>query len=135
MASFAMKSMTDHTHELTVAFSREPMSVAGVLLDKKLIQNEVLLKMMKLDTSTAKGAVLVEAVLNVIAVAPEKFEEFLEIISDQPWAKQIANKLHSTYQSKSAFDLHEDIRMFVLYMYTTCVQALVMHLSICTHPL
>ena len=101
------------------------MSVAGVLLDKKLIQNEVLLKMMKLDTSRAKGAVLVEAVLNVVAVAPEKFEEFLEMISNHPWAKQIANKLHSTYQSKSAFDLHEDIHMFVLYMYTTCVQALV----------
>lgn len=101
MASFEMKSMVDHTHELTTAFSSEPMSVAGVFLDRKLIQNEILLKMMKVDTSRARGALLVEAVMNVIAVAPQKFEEFLEIISDQPWGRQIASKLHSTYQSKS----------------------------------
>lgn len=99
-----MKSMLDHHDELTAAFSIEPMSVAGVFLDKNLIQNEVLQKMKKLNTSRAKGAVLVEAVTNVIAVAPGKFEEFLEIISHQPRAKQIASKLYSTYQSKSGFE-------------------------------
>ena len=95
--------MVDHADELGTALSSEPMGVAGVLFDKNLIKNEVLQKMMKVDTPRARGDVLVQAVINLIAAAPEKFKEFLEIISDQPWGREVASKLHSTHQSKSVF--------------------------------
>ena len=101
MASFEMKTMLDHAQELTAALSSEPMGVAGILIDKKLIQNEVLLTMMNVDTPTGKAGVLIKVVMDMIAMAPEKFVEFLKIVSGQPWTNEIAKKLHSTYQSKS----------------------------------
>ena len=103
MASSAWKSMVDHADELGTALSSEPMGVAGVLFDKNLIKNEVLQEMMEVDTPRARVDVLVQAVINLIAAAPEKFKEFLEIISDQSWGREVASKLHSTHQCKPVF--------------------------------
>ena len=71
--------MVDHADELGTALSSEPMGVAGVLFDKNLIKNEVLQKMMKVDTPRARGDVLVQAVINLIAAAPEKLKSFLKL--------------------------------------------------------
>ena len=103
MASFAspeMKAMTAHSQELTTSLSTNPLCVAGALVGKRFIQNEVLLKMLSDNTPTGNTAILVEAVRNEIEVAPENFIKFLEILSEQSWAKEVVESLRSTYKSE-----------------------------------
>ena len=103
MASFVspeMKTMITHSDELTTSLSTDPVCVAGALVGKKFIQNEVLLKMLGNDTPTGKAVILVEAVRKEIEMTPDKFSEFLEILSEQSWAKGIVESLRSTYQSE-----------------------------------
>ena len=104
MASFVspeMKAMIAHSQDLTTSLSTDTAWVARALFGKKFIQNEVLLKMLSDDTPTGKAAILVEAVRNEIEIAPEMFTEFLEILSEQSWTKEVVESLHSTYKSES----------------------------------
>ena len=98
--SVEMKAMLDHAQELTTVLSSKPLAVAGVLVDKGFIHNEILEEMLADKTAEGKSRTLVEAVRKKIELAPEKFEEFLEILSELIWTKDIAEKLRSTKQSK-----------------------------------
>ena len=92
--------MNAHFQELTTSLSTDTAWVARVLVGKSFIQNEVLLEMLSDDTPTGKAAILVEAVRNEIEIAPEMFTEFLEILSEQSWAKEVVESLRSTYKSE-----------------------------------
>jgi hypothetical protein len=95
------KSILKQTHDLTVALSNDPLGVAGILLSKELICSEVYSRML-IDTYTPakRAAILVRAVKNTIEIAPVKFQIFLEILSEQVCAKEVAERLRSTYRSE-----------------------------------
>ena len=96
-----LKTMNAHSQELTTALSSDPVCVAGALIDKKFIQDRVMLEMLtKGDTPTRKATILVESVRKEIEATPEKLTQFLEILSEQSCAKEVVESLHSTYQSE-----------------------------------
>jgi hypothetical protein len=99
--SSEVKSILKQTHDLTTALSNDPLGVAGILLGKELISEEVYSEIfVDSYTSARKAAILVRAVRNTIEIAPVKFQVFLEILSEQVCAKEVAEKLRSTYQSE-----------------------------------
>ena len=94
-----IQSILIRTHDLTTALSNEPLGVAGILLGKRLISRDVWSKMLLHSyTPAEKAAVLVEAVTNSIDIAPSKFPEFLEILSEVTCAKEVVESLRTTYQ-------------------------------------
>ena len=101
-----VKSILKQTHDLTTALSNDSLGVAGILLSKELICREVYSKML-IDSYTPakKAAILVEAVGNSIEITPAKFQCFLDILSEQVCAKEVVEKLHSTYQGEFTHDL------------------------------
>ena len=108
--------MITRSQDLTTSLSTDPLCVAGALVSKKFIQSEVLAKVVINDTPIGKAAILVEAVRNEIDVAPVKFIEFLEILSEQSWAKEVVESLRSTYQSESVMISHD----FSIHHACTC---------------
>ena len=108
-----VKAILQQTHNLTIALSNDSLDVAGILLSKELICREVYSKML-IDsyTSAKKAAILVEAVTNTIELAPSKFTELLDILSDQICARQVVESLHSTYQRElTSYLTHDQIRL------------------------
>ena len=96
-----VKSILIRTHDLMVALSNEPLSVAGILLGRGFISDEIMSKMLIVSyTPAEKATILIEAVRNKIDLSPSKFTELLEILSEQTCAKDVAEILRSTYQSE-----------------------------------
>ena len=97
-----VKSILNHTPDLTTALSNDSLGVAGILLSKELICREVYSKILSMNACTPKekAAILVEAVTNTIEIAPVKFSTFLEILSEQVCAKEVAETLRCTYLSE-----------------------------------
>jgi hypothetical protein len=86
-----------------LALSNEPLGVAGSLLSKGFISGEIMAKVLIISyTPTEKAAILIEAVRNKIELAPSKFTELLEILSEVACAKEVVESLRSTYQSELA---------------------------------
>ena len=96
-----VNAITIRTHDLMLALSNEPLGVAGMLLSKGFISGEIMSKMLVTSyTSTEKATILIEAVRNEIELAPSKFTELLEILSEVDCAKEVAESLRSTFQSE-----------------------------------
>ena len=110
-----VKAILKQTHDLTTAFSNDSLGVAGILLSKELICREVYSKML-IDSYTPakKAAILVEAVTNTIELAPSKYTEFLEILSEQVCAKEVVESLRSTYQSELILLVHNHSKIIIL---------------------
>ena len=51
-------------------------------------------------TSTEQATILIEALRNEIELAPSKFTELLDILSEVACTKEIVESLRSTYQSE-----------------------------------
>ena len=94
----AVSTIITHTEELIMTFSSDPEIVTGVLFSTGFIQDDVLLKLASDDTPNGKAALLVEAVTKEIELAPEKFTEFLEILSENFLAIDIVDGLLAMYQ-------------------------------------
>ena len=96
-----VNSILIRTHDLMLALSNEPVGVAGILLSKGFVSEETMSKMLVVAyTPTEKATILIEAVRNNVKLTPSKFPELLEILSDVTCAKEIVEKLRSTYQSE-----------------------------------
>ena len=93
-----MTTIVTHTKELITVFSRDLELITRVLFSTNFIQDDILLQMSSEDTPTGKAAIVVEAVKKKLEIAPERFAEFLKIISEN--AKDIVDGLSSTYQSE-----------------------------------
>lgn len=98
--SIEMKALLDHTQELSTVLSSKPLGVAETLVDKGFLLNEILEEMLVDKTAKGRSRILLEAVRQKIELAPEKFEKFLEILFEQTWTKDIAERLRATKQSK-----------------------------------
>ena len=104
-----VESILKQTHDLTTALSNDPLGVAGRLLSKELICSGVYSKMLIGSYAPAeKAAILVEAVRNTVEIAPDKFQCFLEILSEVVCAKEVVERLCCTYQSESLSSLIHD---------------------------
>ena len=100
----AMSTLHAHSKDLTKAIAAERtacVAIAGVLIGKGLIKNEVMTDMMKAETDEEKTVVFVDAVKDVVGREPKKFKEFLDVLSGQQWTKKVADEMKSTYQSES----------------------------------
>ena len=96
-----VKAITIRTHDLMLALSNEPLGVAGILLGRGFISGEIMSKMLVVSyTPNEKATILIEAARNKVELAPSKFPELLEILSDQACAKEVVESLRSTYQSE-----------------------------------
>ena len=110
-----VKAITIRTHDLMLALSNEPVGVAGMLLSKGFISNEVMSKMLVVSyTPTEKATILVEAVRNNIELTPSKFTELLESLSEMACAKEVVERLRSTYQSELTSLIYDQSNIIVL---------------------
>ena len=97
-----VNAITIRTHDLEIALSNEPVSVAGILLGKGFISEETMSKILIAScTQTEKTAILIESIRDKIELAPLKFTELLDILSEVACTKEIVESLRSTYQSES----------------------------------
>ena len=81
--------------KLVTALSLDPESIAGVLLAKGLIPEITEAQMRQCFTPYEKATILVSSVRQMIEIAPKRFQEFLDILSEQVWSKSIMNVLQS----------------------------------------
>ena len=96
-----VKSIIVRTPELATAISSDLLAISHVLSNKELISTETLSKMVLTSyTPAEKATIVVEAVRSSIEIAPTKFEEFLQILSEQNMTESVVDGLRSTYQSK-----------------------------------
>ena len=96
-----VKAILMQTHDLMRALSIDPVGVAGILLCKGFVSEETMSRMLIVSyTPNEKATILIEAVRNKIALAPERFPELLEILSEQSYAKEVVKSLHGTHQSE-----------------------------------
>ena len=101
MASPEVRSILIQTPNLMTALSNELLGVAGLLLSKGFISEDIMSKMLVLAyTPKEKATVLIEAVRNKIELAPSKFDQLLEILSEFTCIEEIVESLRSTYQSE-----------------------------------
>ena len=96
-----VNAITMRTHDLKIALSNEPVGVAGTLLGKGFISEETMSKILVAScTPIEKAAILIDSVRNKIELAPSKFTELLEILSEVACAKEVVESVRSTYQSE-----------------------------------
>ena len=96
-----VQSILAQTHDLMIALSNDPLGVAGLLLSKGFITSEIMSKMLVVSyTPTEKATILIEAVRNKVELAPSKFPELLDILSEVTCAEEVVESLRSTYQSE-----------------------------------
>ena len=108
-----VNSILVRTHDLMTALSNEPLSVAGILLSKGFISSEVMSKMLVVSyTPIEKATILIEAVRNKIELAPIKFTELLEILSNQTCTEEVVESLRSTYQSELTLRINVQSKFF-----------------------
>ena len=99
-----VQSILARTHDLMIALSNEPLGVAGLLLSKGFISGEIMSKMLIVSyTPIEKATILVEAVRNKVDLAPSKFPELLEILSEVTCAEEVVKTLRLTYQSELSY--------------------------------
>lgn len=86
---------------LITALSVDPLSIVNTLVAKKFLppkaSDEVLLPSY---TPHEKATRVVNAIRAVIKVNAERFHEFIRILSNEPWTKDIVEILQSAYQGR-----------------------------------
>ena len=103
-----IKAITNRTRDLMLALSSDPVGVAGILVSKEFVSEETMSKVLVVSyTPTEKATILIEAVRNKIELAPSKFTELLDILSEVACAKEVVESLRSTYQSKLTSLMHD----------------------------
>ena len=103
-----VKAILKQTHYLTTALSNDSLGVAGILLSKELISSEVYSKILiPTFTPTEKAAIMIDSTRKIVEVAPEKYTKFVEVLSDQAYAKEVVENLRSTYQSELTSLAHD----------------------------
>ena len=82
-------------HKLITSLSADPQGIAGFLLAKGLIPENTEAQMRQCSTPHEKATILVTTVRQRIEIAPKRFQEFLEILAQQAWTKDIMEVLKS----------------------------------------
>ena len=107
-ASIDICTVTNEPHQimlrcndkLVTALSADPQGIAGILLSKGLIPENTEAQVRQCSTPHEKATILVTTVRQRIEIAPERFQEFLDILSKQEWTKDIMKVLRSCISPK-----------------------------------
>ena len=86
--------------KLVTALSIDPQGLAGTLLAKGLIPEHTESQIRQCPTPREKAIILVTTVRQRISIAPKRFHEFLDILSEHTWTKDIVEVLLSCTTSK-----------------------------------
>ena len=98
--------MLRYNDKLITALSADPLGIAGVLLAKGLIPENTEAQMRQCSTPREKATILVTTVRQRIEIAPKRFQEFLDILSEQEWTKDIMEILQSSSCTPHKRDVH-----------------------------
>ena len=85
--------MLRHNDKLITALSADPLGIAGILLAKGLIPENAAAQMQLCSTPHEKANILVTVIRQRVRVAPQRFQEFVGILSEQTWTKDIVEIL------------------------------------------
>ena len=89
----------------------DPLSIAIKLIAKELLPYSIADRMrLPGITEEVKATDLVASVRGLIAESPEKFNDFVKILKEEPWLNSVSETLSSTY---SKCIKHRDTVMFV----------------------
>ena len=92
--------------KLITALSLDPQGIAGVLLAKGLIPENTEAQVRQCSTPHEKATILVTTVRQRIKIAPKRFQEFLDILSQQEWTKDIFEILQLSSGAPHKGDIH-----------------------------
>ena len=93
------------------ALSADPLGIAGVLLARGLIPENIEAQMHhQSSTPHEKATILVTTVRQRIEIAPKRFNEFINILSEQEWTKDILKILKSSFGTPHKKDIHLQLR-------------------------
>ena len=99
--SEAYKAILTCHDKLVTALATDHLNIAGLLLAKEFISDEVFDRMLlPYSTPNEKAAILVTAVREKIKLAPQQFQELMELFSEHSSAKYIVKSLQSAYQGE-----------------------------------
>ena len=97
----AYKAMLICHDKLVTALATDYLNVAGFLLARGFISDEISAKMLlPSSTPNEKATILVTAVREMIKNAPQQFPELMEILSEHTSTKLIVKSLQSAYQGE-----------------------------------
>ena len=96
------KAMLACHDKLVTALATDYLTIAGALLARGFISEEVYAKMLlPSSTSYEKGTILVTAVRERIKIAQQHFLELVKIFSEHTSTKSVITLLQSAYQGES----------------------------------
>ena len=95
----AVQSIGILTHKIALSFENSAIDISLRLLSRNLISEEVQDKiLLPSHTPKVKAAILVQAVKSTIGGDPDKFEDFLKVLSEHNDTISVGKELRSTYQ-------------------------------------
>ena len=85
--------------ELTTALASDILNISGRLFAKKIIASETQEKMLLSSiTAMEKASYLVGAVRSAAESNPQKFRDFIEVLSGEAMTEYVAKMLASSYE-------------------------------------
>lgn len=96
----AYRTMLTCHRELVTALMDNVLEVAGILLSKLLIAEDIEEQMLLHSIPREKATILVSAVRNRIKIAPRRFDEFVLALKALTWTEDIVETLLSTYRGR-----------------------------------
>ena len=97
-------------HELITSLSLDPLGIAKILLAEGFIPENIQEQMLLSSrTPQEKATILVTAIRKKIEIAPKRYREFLCILSQQKWMKDILDILLSRGCEVHKMDLQRSI--------------------------
>ena len=85
--------MLRYNDKLVMALSADPLGIAIILLAKGLIPENTAAQMQLCSTPHEKACILVTVIRQRVGVAPKRFQDFVQVLSEQTWTKDIVEIL------------------------------------------
>ena len=86
--------------ELTSALASDILNISGLLFAKKIISSETQEKMLlSCITAMEKASFLVGAVRSAAENSPQKFRDFIDVLSREQMTEDVAKMLASSYEN------------------------------------
>ena len=98
------KVFTEHQNDIKVTLTQNPLRVANILLEEKLIPSSVMNKIkIQVFTHDYKAKLLFEAVEEEIKMDSQKFQQFLEVFSTHELNPDLVTTLRKVYQTEGKY--------------------------------
>ena len=105
--------MLRYNDKLVMALSADPLGIAGILLAKGLIPENTAAQMQLCSTPHEKACTLVTVIRQRVGVAPKRFQDFIEVLSEQTWTKDIVEVLQPFVSTEHTINKESDISMHI----------------------